>query len=75
MTNEHPNKKYVVCIDNRDYPASLELRKIYEVIPDEAAARRGLVRVVDESTEDYLFPETCFAPIDVPKSIEESLKA
>jgi hypothetical protein len=52
-----------VCIDNRDYPASLELRKIHRVMPDPAATRLGQIRIVDESGEDYLRPQVCFVPI------------
>jgi hypothetical protein len=59
----------VVCLGNRGYKASLIVRKIYETIPDPDAARRGLLRVVDESGEDYLFPESLFAAIDVPKDL------
>jgi len=58
--------QFAVCIDNRDYPASLELRKIYRVAPDPAAARHGQIRIVDESGEDYLYPQVCFLPIKVP---------
>ena len=53
----------VVCIDNDSYPASLELHKIYRVLPDADAAADGDLRVVDESGEDYLFPASAFAPI------------
>jgi len=59
-------KKFGVCIKNRGYPASLETRKIYEMLADPWAAARGLVRVIDESGEDYLFPATYFAAIDLP---------
>jgi hypothetical protein len=74
MTREHSKRQFVVCVSNKGYEASLELRKIYQRVPDEAAAKRGLIRVIDESEEDYLYPESCFAPIEVPKSIEESLR-
>lgn len=64
---------FAVCIKNTGYPASLELHKIYRVIPDADAARDGNVRVVDESGEDYLFPASFFAPIKVPAEIKKSL--
>ncbi len=64
---------FVVCINNENYPASLELHKIYLVIPDEDAAADGDIRVIDESGEDYLYPASYFAPIKVPQSVEESL--
>jgi hypothetical protein len=50
----------VICIDNREYPASLEMGKCYRVVPDARAEAAGLLRVVDDSGEDYLFPSTLF---------------
>jgi hypothetical protein len=68
--------QFAVCIDNRDYAASLEQRKIYRVLSDPAAARHRQVRVVDESGEDYLYPELYFVPIELPEAAEQSfLKA
>ena len=52
--------KFVICIDNTDYPASLEKRKIYETLPDPEAAKSGRIRVIDESGEDYLYPADYF---------------
>ena len=63
--------KFVVCIKNDDYSASLELRKIYQVIEDEQAAEHHLLRVIDESGEDYLYPDDYFVPIDVPQAVEK----
>jgi len=65
--------QFVVCINNAEYPASLELHKIYRVLPDEDAAVEGDVRVIDESGEDYLYPAEWFAPIGLPREIERSL--
>jgi hypothetical protein len=59
---------YVVCINNKDYPASLELRKLYPVVPDPQAEAHGMIRVIDESGEDYLFPADMFAPVELPKA-------
>ena len=56
----------VVCVENEEYPASLELRKIYVALPDRVAGEHGMVRVIDESGEDYLFPEGYFVPIKLP---------
>ncbi len=64
---------FAVCINNDGYPASLELHKIYRVLPDEDAAADGDVRVIDESGEDYLYPASYFVPIDVPQAVERSL--
>jgi hypothetical protein len=68
-------KQYLICLNNEGYAASLETRKIYEALPDEDADKRGLVRVIDESGEDYLFPKARFARIDLPRAIEQALAA
>ncbi|HLB11473.1 MAG TPA: hypothetical protein VJO15_00790 [Dehalococcoidia bacterium] len=52
--------RFAVCMNNREYPASLELHKIYRVLPDEEAAGEGDIRIVDESGEDYLYPAEWF---------------
>ena len=65
--------KYVVCVNNDDYPASLEVRKIYRTLPDGVAAKHNLVRVIDESAEDYLYPDSCFVPIELPEEVENAL--
>ena len=61
--------KFVVCIRNDGYEASLEPRKIYATVPDASAAKHGQVRVIDESGEDYLYPSEFFLRIDLPASI------
>jgi hypothetical protein len=66
--------EYVVCIDNADYPASLERHKIYRVLPDEDAAADGDIRVIDESGEDYLYCADRFVPISVPPAVKKSLE-
>jgi hypothetical protein len=55
--------EFVICVKNSDYPASLELRKLYQVLPDREAAERRLLRVIDESGEDYLYPENYFIAV------------
>ena len=60
-------EQWVVCIDNADYPASLEKRKIYRALPGKSADEKHLLRVIDESGEDYLYPEEYFLPIHLPK--------
>lgn len=60
--------RFLLCVRNDGYPASLEPRKIYQALPDAAAAERHFVRVVDESGEDYLYPEDYFVPIEVPQA-------
>ena len=64
---------FVVCIKNRDYPASLELRKLYRAIPDSVAASHRQIRVIDESGEDYLYPNTYFAPVQLPQAVEKAV--
>jgi hypothetical protein len=68
-------KEFVVCVRNEGYEAALELRKIYQVVPDESAAQHKLLRVVDESGEDYLYPRTFFLAIELPKAIEKAVLA
>lgn len=65
--------RFAVCINHSEYPASLELHKIYRVLPDEEAAQDGDVRIIDESEEDYLYPAEWFVVIDVPYDVEASL--
>ena len=65
--------RFVICIRNDDYPASLETRKIYEVLSDPGARKHGQIRIVDESGEDYLYPEDYFVAVKLPKGIEEAL--
>jgi len=65
--------KFVICIENSDYSASLEKRKIYRVIPDAAATKINHIRVVDESGDDYLYPAACFIDIHLPKAVEAAV--
>jgi hypothetical protein len=58
---------FVLCVHNRSYRASLEIRKVYRALADPDGERHGLVRVIDESGEDYLYPRRCFVDIEVPK--------
>lgn len=66
---------YLLCVRNDDYKTALVPRKLYRTVPDLEAEKRGLVRVVDESGEDYLFPERLFIPIVVPAEAEKALVA
>ena len=68
-----PGPRFVVCIENTGYPASLELHKIYRIIPDADAAHDGDVRIVDESGEDYLYPSGWFAAVGLPRRVKSSL--
>ncbi len=75
MKMRNSPKRYVVCVNNAGYPASLELRKIYRCLTDATASRHGLVRVIDESGDDYLYPASFFVPIELPKAVERLLSA
>lgn len=72
MNTEKSQAEFVVCINNEGYPASLELRKIYRTLPDEKAMTHRMLRVVDESDEDYLYPEGFFVPIKLPQAAKEA---
>jgi hypothetical protein len=65
--------QFVVCIRNKDYPASLELRKLYRVLVDAEAAKHQQLRVIDESGEDYLYPEEYFVPVPSPQAAERAV--
>lgn len=66
--------RYVVCLRN-DGANDLEVRKLYRVVDDESATERGYLRVVDESGEDYLYPSTFFASVDIPEDVARDLAA
>ena len=66
---------WVVCVRNEGYEVSLERRKIYEVIPDAGAETHNQLGVIDESGEDYLFPASYFAVIELPAAVRRALAA
>jgi len=70
---ERPTKQLVVCIDNEGYAVSLEKRKIYIALRDAAAARHGLLRIVDESGEDCLYPKKSFRSIALPQAVKRAV--
>ena len=72
---EEPNGRFVVCVSNEGYPASLDVRKLYSVVADEKAEASGLLRVIDESGESYLYPSSRFADVDVPVAVARVLRA
>jgi len=73
MSSHSEMSRYVVCLSNRGYTASLVVRRLYCVLDDPAAARRGLMRVVDESGEDYLYPKRLFAALELPTTVAKRL--
>jgi hypothetical protein len=69
------SKQLVVCIDNQSYSASLEKRKIYVALRDPAAEKHGLLRIIDESGDDYLYPKIFFRPIALSQPIKKAILA
>ena len=69
------HKQFLLCIHNTGYTVALELRKLYEVLPDVQADADGYVRVVDESGEDYLYPASWFARVELPIETRDALLA
>ncbi len=67
-------RHFMICVENRGYEASLETRKIYEVLTDKTAEKHHQIRVIDESGEDYLYPEKYFAPVRLPLFTKEKLE-
>ncbi len=61
-------RHFAICLQNKDYPASLELHKLYRVLPDADAAKDGDLRVIDESGEDYLYPANYFLLVSLSQT-------
>jgi hypothetical protein len=69
------SKQLVVCVNNEGYPASLERRKIYVMLRDQASEKHGLLRVIDESGDDYLYPRMFFRSIALPPATKKAVLA
>ena len=63
--------EFAVCVDNRGYEVSLEIRKLYEVLADAKAEQHGQIRIIDESGEAYLYPATSFSRVSLPDNVVE----
>ena len=74
MSQRKPAIKFAVCVNNTEYPVSLELHKIYRVLADPEAAIDGDLRIIDESGEDYLYPAKWFIFVQLPPVLERSLR-
>lgn len=74
MTTTKSTPRFAICVDNSEYPASLELHKIYRVLPNKEAEADDDMRIIDESGEDYLFPADYFIPVELPQTIVRVLK-
>jgi hypothetical protein len=68
-------RNLVVCVDNEGCPVALEKRKIYVTLRDQAAEKNNLIRIVDESGDDYLYPKTFFRPIALPQTVKKAVLA
>jgi hypothetical protein len=66
-------EKYVICLNNQGYSASLEVRKLYRQLPDTKAEAMHCIRIVDEDGEDYIYPEKLFMPMEVSESVSIAL--
>jgi hypothetical protein len=74
-SNKHSKaRRYALCLSDAGHPESLTPLNLYEVLPDVAAEREKMLRVIDETGEDYLYAADGFALIDLPKSVEKALK-
>jgi len=73
MSEITADARYVLCLSNEGYPASLEPRKLYRALPDAEGEEAGLVRIVDESGDDYLYPASLFASVELPPGVAEAL--
>ena len=72
-TRARAQVRFAVCIKNKGYEASLEIGKLYRMVPDQEAARHGYLRIVGESGEDYGYSADRFFAIDLPKPLEKAL--
>lgn len=75
MRTKKEGSTFAVCLNNKGYPASLEVGKLYRVIPDDEAEAHGYLRVVDESGEDYAYSSERFFPMQIPTKLERALRA
>ena len=71
----HLAKSFALCVDNTDYKASLIPGKVYRIIPDLAAAKDDLVRILDESGEDYLYHRSHFVFVDFPRAVAKKIRS
>jgi len=75
MAKKTPATRFLLCVKNDGYPASLEVRKIYQAVANADAEKHRLVRVIDESGENYLFPQKFFVPVELPSAAKKAFAA
>jgi len=73
MKAENSEPRFAICINNGDYVDDLKMRTVYQVLPDESAARSNFIRVIDETGEDYLYPASYFVFVEVPPEAAKAL--
>jgi len=73
MMRHHAGPRFVVCVQNKDYEASLQVRRIYRALPDKRAAGHRYLCVIDESGEAYLYPKSYFVALEFPKAVKKAL--
>ncbi len=73
MKTENSNPRFAICINDSDYPDDLKIRTVYQVLPDESAARSDYIRVVDETGEEYLYPAAYFDFVEIPSDAAKTL--
>jgi hypothetical protein len=74
MAKTSDTRQFVICVRNEECE-DLDLRKVYPILPDKQAAKDGYLRVVDESGDDYLYPESYFTPVKLPQKAQRALTA
>jgi hypothetical protein len=67
------SKHFVVCVNDGGYVDDLKVKTLYQLLPDESAAKSNYIRIIDETGEDYLYPADLFAPIKLPRALEKVL--
>jgi len=73
MAAENTKPRFAICINNTDYPDDLKVRTVYQILPDESAAKSDYIRVIDETGEDYLYPAAYFVFVKVPSDAAKTL--
>lgn len=75
MEAGQPEIRFAICINDGGYVDDLKVRTVYQILPDESAAKSNYIRVIDETGEDYLYPASLFVPIELPREAEALLLA
>ena len=73
MANQNKTARLVICINNGGYVDDLKVRTVYQLLPDESAAKSNYIRIIDETGEDYLYPADLFASIELPSELQKVL--